>query len=87
MSAVDASSFPFILTPLFYCVSNSYDMLYSQIFRELELPAEVARTKGLRESLVEQREHFIYSIVNNTDVRNLDTLFSLELEKYEKVRD
>lgn len=62
-------------------------MLYSQIFRELELPAEVARTKGLRESLVEQREHFIYSIVNNTDVRNLDTLFSLELEKYEKVRD
>ncbi|XP_021703985.1 TWiK family of potassium channels protein 7 [Aedes aegypti] len=55
------------------------------IFRELELPAEVARIKNLRESLVEQREHFIYSIVNNTDVRNLDTLFSLELEKYEKV--
>lgn len=45
----------------------------------------MARIKNLRESLVEQREHFIYSIVNNTDVRNLDTLFSLELEKYEKV--
>ncbi|XP_065086098.1 TWiK family of potassium channels protein 7, partial [Ochlerotatus camptorhynchus] len=56
-----------------------------KIFRELELPAEVARIKSLRESLVEQREQFIYSIVNNTDVRNLETLFSLELEKYEKV--
>lgn len=59
--------------------------MHLQIFRELELPAEVARIKSLRESLVEQREQFIYSIVNNTDVRNLETLFSLELEKYEKV--
>ncbi|EDS27772.1 conserved hypothetical protein [Culex quinquefasciatus] len=55
------------------------------IFRELELPAEVARIKELQESLVKQRERFIYSIVNNTDVRNLATLFSLELENYEKV--
>uniref|UniRef100_A0A8D8GZK4 TWiK family of potassium channels protein 7 n=1 Tax=Culex pipiens TaxID=7175 RepID=A0A8D8GZK4_CULPI len=55
------------------------------IFRELELPAEVARIKELQESLVKQRERFIYSIVNNTDVRNLETLFSLELENYEKV--
>lgn len=61
--------------------------MHLQIFRELELPAEVARIKSLRESLVEQREQFIYSIVNNTDVRNLETLFSLELEKYEKVNE
>ncbi|XP_058840864.1 TWiK family of potassium channels protein 7 isoform X2 [Topomyia yanbarensis] len=55
------------------------------IFRELELPAEVARTRGLRKSVIELREEFIYSVVNNTDVRNLETLLSLELQKYEKI--
>ncbi|XP_035781264.1 TWiK family of potassium channels protein 7-like isoform X2 [Anopheles albimanus] len=57
----------------------------SLVFQKLERPAELARTNGLRESLVEHRQQFIYSIVNNTDVRNLERLFELELEKYEQV--
>lgn len=31
----------------------------------------------------EQRHHFVYAIINNTDLRNLDRLVSLELAKYE----
>ncbi|EDS33028.1 conserved hypothetical protein [Culex quinquefasciatus] len=44
------------------------------IFRELELPAEVARIKELQEALV-KRERFIYSIVNNIDSSELDIGF------------
>ncbi|XP_050098892.1 TWiK family of potassium channels protein 7 [Anopheles aquasalis] len=62
-----------------YCGTGGY------VFQKLERPAELARTSGLRESLVEHRQQFIYSIVNNTDVRNLERLFELELEKYEQV--
>ncbi|XP_053677902.1 TWiK family of potassium channels protein 7 [Anopheles nili] len=62
-----------------YCGIGGY------IFREFERPAEVARTQGLRKLLVEHRQNFINSIVNNTDVLNLDRLLALELEKYEQV--
>ncbi|ETN64032.1 hypothetical protein AND_004228 [Anopheles darlingi] len=62
-----------------YCGTGGY------VFQKLERPAELARTQGLRESLVEHRHQFIYSIVNNTDVRNLERLFELELERYEQV--
>ncbi|EAA10378.2 AGAP004896-PB, partial [Anopheles gambiae str. PEST] len=55
------------------------------IFREFERPAEVNRIQGLRKLLVQHRQEFIYSIVNNTDVQNLDRLLTLELEKYEQV--
>ncbi|XP_055524132.1 TWiK family of potassium channels protein 7 [Wyeomyia smithii] len=67
-----------LLSLAFYCGVGGV------MFRELELPAELNRTRNLRESVIEQREHFIYAIVNNTDVRNLETLLSIELEKYEK---
>uniref|UniRef100_A0A182PUM2 Potassium channel domain-containing protein n=1 Tax=Anopheles epiroticus TaxID=199890 RepID=A0A182PUM2_9DIPT len=55
------------------------------IFREFERPAEVSRIQGLRKLLFQHRQDFIYSIVNNTDVQNLDRLLTLELEKYEQV--
>uniref|UniRef100_A0A1S4GN85 Potassium channel domain-containing protein n=2 Tax=Anopheles gambiae TaxID=7165 RepID=A0A1S4GN85_ANOGA len=62
-----------------YCGVGGY------IFREFERPAEVNRIQGLRKLLVQHRQEFIYSIVNNTDVQNLDRLLTLELEKYEQV--
>ncbi|XP_055615361.1 TWiK family of potassium channels protein 7 [Toxorhynchites rutilus septentrionalis] len=73
------SHFGLLCTLVVYCGVGGV------IFRELELPAEVARIKDLRETLIKQREQFIYSITNNTDLTNLDILLSLELEKYEKV--
>uniref|UniRef100_A0A182N9Y8 Potassium channel domain-containing protein n=1 Tax=Anopheles dirus TaxID=7168 RepID=A0A182N9Y8_9DIPT len=54
------------------------------IFREFERPAEVARTQELRKLLFEHRQDFINSILNNTDVKNLDLLLALELQKYEQ---
>lgn len=56
-----------------------------QIFRELELPAERDRIKDLRDNVEQKRNVFVSAIVNNTDVRNLDKLVSVELARYEKV--
>lgn len=66
------------------------ELILFQIFRELELPAELQRTGELRESVKEQRKQFLISITNNTENRkldNLDLLVSKELEKYEEVFD
>lgn len=59
--------------------------LFLQVFRALEYPAELARVQRHRELVFVQREQFIFSIVNNTDVTNLETLMSVELALYEKV--
>uniref|UniRef100_A0A182JKC3 Potassium channel domain-containing protein n=1 Tax=Anopheles atroparvus TaxID=41427 RepID=A0A182JKC3_ANOAO len=61
-----------------YCGVGGY------AFREFEKPAEVARTQGLRKQLIEQRQQFIHSIINNTDVDNLDLLLERKLEEYEQ---
>ncbi|XP_059617700.1 TWiK family of potassium channels protein 7 [Phlebotomus argentipes] len=53
------------------------------VFRELELPAERARVVELRDIVREKRLHFLTTVANNTDVRNLERLISVELAKYE----
>ncbi|XP_015517260.2 TWiK family of potassium channels protein 7 [Neodiprion lecontei] len=64
-------------------------MLYTAVggvvFRELELPAELSRLTKLRSIVQTQRRHLVGTITNNTDVSNLATLVSLELEAYEVV--
>lgn len=65
-------------------------LILFQIFREFELPAELKRTVDLREIVKEQRNQFVLSITNSTQIRNLDNLdrfVSMELEKYEQVFD
>lgn len=64
---------------------NKAVIFFSQIFRQLELPAELHRISELRAIVREQRHHFVHAITNNTDLRNLDSLVSLELAKYERV--
>ncbi|XP_055842722.1 TWiK family of potassium channels protein 9 [Episyrphus balteatus] len=54
------------------------------IFRQLERPAEVARVTHLKDVVKTQRERFIWAILNNTDMSNLDRLVSFELGKYEE---
>ncbi|XP_058063236.1 TWiK family of potassium channels protein 7 [Anopheles bellator] len=73
------SHFGLLVSLGIYCGVGGY------IFQKFELPAELARTHRLRTSLVRHRQEFIYSIVNHTDVRNLERLFELELEQYERV--
>lgn len=61
---------------------------FFQIFRQLELPAELQRIEDLREIVKEQRYQFVLSITNSTEIRrldNLDRFVSKELEKYEEV--
>lgn len=41
------------------------------------------RLREMRKIVREERDTFLSNIVNNTDVRNLETLLSLELAKYE----
>ncbi|GAB0093381.1 TWiK family of potassium channels protein 7 [Sergentomyia squamirostris] len=53
------------------------------VIRELELPAERARVAELRDIVREKRHHFLTVVANNTDVRNLERLISVELAKYE----
>ncbi|XP_055709623.1 TWiK family of potassium channels protein 7 isoform X2 [Phlebotomus papatasi] len=53
------------------------------VFRELELPAERARVVELRDIVREKRHNFLTAVTNNTDVRNLERLVSMELAKYE----
>ncbi|XP_048511396.1 TWiK family of potassium channels protein 7 isoform X2 [Athalia rosae] len=62
-----------------------YTAVGGVVFRELELPAELSRITNLRSALQTQRRHFVGTITNNTDVSNLATLVSLELEAYEIV--
>lgn len=49
------------------------------------MPAEQNRIKELRDIVEVKRNIFVSAIVNNTDVRNLDKLVSVELARYEKV--
>ncbi|XP_017121473.1 TWiK family of potassium channels protein 7 [Drosophila elegans] len=53
------------------------------IFRHLERPAEVERLSHLKDVVKTHRERFMHTILNNTDVHNLDVLLSFELAKYE----
>lgn len=61
-----------------------------QIFRALELPAELKRIDDLRKNVTEGRQEFVLAITNSTEIRNLDNLddfVSKKLEMYEKVFD
>ncbi|EDV46046.1 TWiK family of potassium channels protein 7 [Drosophila erecta] len=53
------------------------------IFRHLERPAEVERLSHLKDIVKTNRERFLHTILNNTEVHNLDELLSFELAKYE----
>ncbi|XP_036676428.2 TWiK family of potassium channels protein 7 [Drosophila suzukii] len=53
------------------------------IFRHLERPAEVERLSHLKDVVKTHREKFMHTILNNTEVRNLDQLLAFELAKYE----
>ncbi|XP_077297053.1 TWiK family of potassium channels protein 7 isoform X2 [Arctopsyche grandis] len=55
------------------------------VFRALEYPAEVARLAYHRDSVINQREQFIYTITNNSDIINLGTILKQQLELYEEV--
>lgn len=62
-----------------------FNVFVFQIIRSLELPAEKQRVKDLREIVKFQRNQFITSITNNSDIGNLDHLVTIELAKYEQV--
>lgn len=47
------------------------------------MPAERARVVELRDIVREKRHNFLTAVTNNTDVRNLERLVSMELAKYE----
>ncbi|XP_001965460.3 TWiK family of potassium channels protein 7 [Drosophila ananassae] len=53
------------------------------IFRHLERPAEVERLGHLKDVVKTQRERFMSTILNNTEVHNLNELLAFELAKYE----
>ncbi|BFG00701.1 TWiK family of potassium channels protein 7 [Drosophila madeirensis] len=53
------------------------------IFRHLERPAEVQRLTHLKDVVKTHRERFMSTILNNTEVNNLNELLSFELAKYE----
>ncbi|XP_034484740.1 TWiK family of potassium channels protein 7 [Drosophila innubila] len=53
------------------------------IFRHLERPAEVERLTQLKDVVKTQRERFMSTILNNTEVNNLNELLAFELAKYE----
>ncbi|XP_076686829.1 TWiK family of potassium channels protein 7-like isoform X2 [Andrena cerasifolii] len=55
-----------------------------QVFRHIELPAELARLEHLRANLRSHRHLFVHSVSNNTDVSNLRTLVSVKLRAYEE---
>jgi len=46
----------------------------------------VERLSHLKEVVKTHREKFMHTILNNTEVRNLDQLLAFELAKYEAVR-
>ncbi|XP_030245117.1 TWiK family of potassium channels protein 9 [Drosophila navojoa] len=64
-------------------VAYPFFTLLTQIFRHLERPAEVARLTQLKDVVKTQRERFMSTILNNTEVNNLNELLSFELAKYE----
>ncbi|XP_017482857.1 PREDICTED: uncharacterized protein LOC108371760 [Rhagoletis zephyria] len=53
------------------------------VFRQLERPAELERLQYLKGVVKTHREKFITTILNNTDVLNLDVLIAKELANYE----
>ncbi|XP_004529768.1 TWiK family of potassium channels protein 7 [Ceratitis capitata] len=53
------------------------------VFRQLERPAELERLQYLKGVVKTHREKFITTILNNTDVLNLNELIAKELAKYE----
>ncbi|KAH8335862.1 hypothetical protein KR074_012235 [Drosophila pseudoananassae] len=53
------------------------------IFRHLERPAEVERLDHLKDVVKTQRQRFMSTILNNTEVHNLNELLAFELAKYE----
>ncbi|KAL1505634.1 hypothetical protein ABEB36_005155 [Hypothenemus hampei] len=61
-----------------------YTVLGGMVFRRLEYPAEISRIKNYNRTLTFQRQYLIQTIINNTDLINLDFLISNELDVYEK---
>ncbi|XP_043490077.1 TWiK family of potassium channels protein 7-like [Polistes fuscatus] len=61
-----------------------YTAIGGMVFRQIELPAELARLERLRVKLRTQRYRFLDMISNNTDVSNLRTLVSVKLREYEE---
>nr|XP_050848143.1 TWiK family of potassium channels protein 7-like isoform X2 [Vespula vulgaris] len=61
-----------------------YTAAGGMVFRQIELPAELARLERLRTKLRTQRYRFLDTISNNTDVTNLRTLVNVKLREYEE---
>ncbi|KAF7277738.1 hypothetical protein GWI33_009284 [Rhynchophorus ferrugineus] len=55
------------------------------IFRRLEHPAELSKMQKYNITLSIRRQYLIDTIVNNTNLVNLDYLISIELDKYESI--
>ncbi|XP_030747691.1 TWiK family of potassium channels protein 7-like [Sitophilus oryzae] len=62
-----------------------YTILGGLVFRRFEYPAELSKIQKYNTTLSIRRQYLIDTIVNNTDLANLDYLISLELDKYETI--
>lgn len=62
-----------------------YTVFGGIVFQRFEYPAEVSRIKYYNSTLNVRRQYLIQTIVNNSDLVNLDYLISNELDKYETV--
>lgn len=81
------------IVQIFFTQFYLYPNEFFQVFRQIELPAELARLERLRTKLRTQRYRFLDTISNNTDVTNLRTLASIRnflllirLQSYARVR-
>lgn len=60
-------------------------MISFQIFRELELPAEIERLTEMRSTVRRERQSFLQTLVNNTgEAAHSEKLLSLQLAEYER---
>ena len=59
-------------------------LFFSQVFNELELPAEIARLQELKTNVVKERSILLHNLVNLCNVNNSD-LLSHKLAEYEEV--
>ncbi|XP_050303741.1 LOW QUALITY PROTEIN: TWiK family of potassium channels protein 7-like [Anthonomus grandis grandis] len=62
----------------------SYTLLGGLVFRKLEYSAEILKINFYKDLLIKKRQNLIETIVNNTDVTNLDYLIEHELDVYDK---
>lgn len=56
-----------------------------QVFRQLEYPEEVKTLLELNQTVNAQRNKFLQSILNNTELSNLADLLLIEIKQYEKI--